>query len=123
MDYLDNTNHYYNKAKENYYYRYAPINKCNSTFYSSGIVNRPTFLKTLRITFLNTSQCFQNFNFSIYDWTSGNSVLIKSTNILLHENQGRLIDILLRDCSINIELYEIRVTPYYNKLLINSYNI
>lgn len=123
MDYLDNTNFSYTQVKENYHYRYAPINKCNFIFYSSGIVNRPTFFKTLRITFLNTSQCFQNFNFILYDWTSGNPILIKSTNILLHENQGKLIDILLIDCSINIELYEIRVTPYYNKLLINSYNI
>ena len=123
MDYLNDINLSYEKIKENYYYRYAPKKKNVCTFYSSGIVNRPTLLKILRVTFLNSSLYSQNFTFNLYDWTSGVSVLIKSTNILLQSNQGKLIDILLKDCSLNIELYEIKLTPYSNTLLINSYNI
>lgn len=123
MDYLNDTNLSYEQVKENYYYRYAPRKKNVSTFYSSGIVNRPTLLKILRVTLLNSSVCYQNFTFNLYDWTNGTPILIKSTNISLQNNQGKLIDILLKDCSLNIELYEIRLTPYFNTLLINSYNI
>lgn len=123
MDYLNDINLSYEQVKENYYYRYAPRKKNVSTFYSSGIVNRPALLKILRVTLLNSSVCYQNFTFNLYDWTSGTPILIKSTNISLQSNQGKLIDILLKDCSLNIELYEIRITPYFNTLLINSYNI
>lgn len=125
MKYLDNKNPSYIEIEGNYYYRYDPTSKQTSSlnFYSTGIVNRPNCLKTLRITLLNTSKCSQNFNFLLHDWTSGDSILIKSTNISLDSNNGKVIDILLEDCSINIEFYEIRITPYSNRLIVNSYNI
>lgn len=127
---LNNLNLRYDERKIIYDSPSSPINKSISTqnykgytAYSSGIVNRPTFFLTLRLTFLNTSFYAENFNVYLYDWTSGEPVLIKSANLLLYKNEGKIIDILLKDVSRDVQLYEVKVTPYSTLILINSYNI
>lgn len=127
---LNNLNLRYDERKEIYDSTSTPIDKSVSTqnykgyiAYSSGIVNRPTFFQTLRITFLNTSFYAENFNIYLYDWTSGEPILIRSANLLLYKNEGKIIDILLKDLYMDVELYELKVTPYSTLILINSYNI
>lgn len=103
------------------------INNTNSTatnitkIISSGIVSRPSNTNILRCTFLNLTSTEQYFNFSLNDWTNNSSANLKSNDIYLGPNEGRILNLILKSPFVSENTFLNKVS-YSPLLRLSSYS-
>lgn len=105
-----------------------PNDECDIPLYGKSVFTTGILIKnptsnTLRVTLLNQNKKTQSLSLAFYNWTSGTPECYFREEVYLPPYVGKVVDILLKEPyygdSLDIDLFEVRVAPYNDKIKIN----
>lgn len=99
----------------------------SNSILTTGIVSRSPESNAVRITLLNQSKSTKYISISAYNWNNEFEEYFYCSKVYLPPYSGSVVDILLKsssyDDSYNFELYEVRLSPYSDKIKVNTFEI